>query len=598
MQINKLISGFLRWRIKHVSNKNFVLILSVVAGIAAGIAAVTLKSAVHWIYNLLSGDNELLSFSNYWYVLYPTIGLLVTFLISYYIFKERLGHGISNILYIISKGSSKTKPSMTFSRMITSALTVGFGGSVGLEAPIVVTGSAIGSNIAKIMHLNYKYRTLLLGCGASGAIAGIFNSPIAGVIFVVEVLVADISIDIFIPLLLASVSGATIAQVFYGEEILFYYDIVDHFTASDVPFYLVLGIVAGFVALYFTRMQYFIENKVHAIKNDFNRIALSGAFLALLVALLPGLYGEGYTTIKALITDKASSLVTQTIFIDPSLHGDLWVLLAVIIGMVLVKAFATALTIGAGGSGGIFAPSLMIGALTGYFIAAVINYTGIAEVSTANFALVGMCGVFSGVLHAPLTGIFLIAEITGGYELMLPLMMVSALAYLTISYFEPYSIYTKHLVEKGDLVLANRDKMVLKKMNLNKLIERDFKTIHPDSSLFDLNQQVKISKRNIFPVIDSECGLVGVITLDDIRQIMFDPKKQSNVVVRTIMHIPREVIQIKDDMETVMAKFETSGTWNLPVVDGDEYKGFISKSSILTLYRQNLREHQDHSSLD
>lgn len=598
MQVSKLISGFLRWRIKHVSNKNFVLILSVVVGVAAGIAAVTLKSVVHWIYHVLSGDNELLSFSNYAYVIYPFLGLLATFLVSHFIFGERLGHGISNILFIINKGSSKTKPSMTFSRMITSALTVGFGGSVGLEAPIVVTGSAIGSNIARQMHLNYKYRTLLLSCGASGAIAAIFNSPIAAVIFVIEVLVADISIDIFIPLLLASVSGATIAQVFYGEEILFYYDVIEHFRASEVPFYLILGVVAGFVALHFTRMQYLIENKVHAIKNAYTRIIVSGLLLAVLVAVLPGLYGEGYTTIKALITNNTQSIVGQSIFIDSSMYDELWVLLLIIAGIILVKAVATALTIGAGGSGGIFAPSLMIGALTGYLIAAVINYTGVAHVSTANFALVGMCGVFSGVLHAPLTGIFLIAEITGGYELMIPLMLVSALSYLTISYFEPYSIYTKHLVERGDLVIANRDKMVLKKMDLMKLIEKDFKTIHPDASLYDLNHQVKISRRNIFPVVDSECGLVGVVTLDDIRQIMFDPKKQRNVVVRTIMHIPSEIIQVKDDMETVMAKFETSGIWNLPVVDGDEYKGFISKSSILNVYRQSLRQHQDHSNLD
>jgi CIC family chloride channel protein len=599
MHANGIVSTFLRWRIKHVSNKNFVLILSVIVGVGAGLAAVTLKSAVHSIHHFLSG-NDTLSFSDYWYITYPFIGLFITFLISHFIFKERLGHGISNILYIINNGSSKIKPSMTFSRMITSAITVGFGGSVGLEAPIVVTGSAIGSNIARQMHLNYKYRTLLLGCGAAGAVAGIFNSPIAGVIFVIEVIVADIAIDIFIPLLLASVSGATISHVLLGEEILFKFDVVEHFTASEIPFYLLLGIACGLVALHFTRMQYYFEGLVHKIKNDYTRLIVSGSLLALLVAVLPGLYGEGYTTIKELINGEGANIVKQTLFLSDVYYNEVVVLLAIIVALIMVKAIATALTIGSGGSGGIFAPSLMIGALTGYLIAIVINHTSFlgVHVSPANFALVGMCGVFSGVLHAPLTGIFLIAEITGGYALMIPLMLVSAIAYVVISYFEPYSIYTKHLVERGDLVIANRDKMVLSKMNMFKLIEKDFKTVHPDAFLGDLIDQVKVSKRNIFPVVDSECGLVGVVTLDDVRHIMFDSKKQNHVIVRTIMHIPKEVIQIKDDMETVMGKFETSGKWNLPVVNGEEYIGFISKSSIFSVYRQSLKKHQKQSSLD
>ncbi len=571
--------------------------MSVIVGIGAGLAAVTLKSVVHYIHHFLSG-NDTLSFSNYWYVVYPFVGLLITFLISTFIFGERLGHGISNILFIINKGSSKIKPSMTFSRMITSAITVGFGGSVGLEAPIVVTGSAIGANIAKQMHLNYKYRTLLLACGAAGAVAGIFNSPIAGVIFVIEVIVVDISIEIFIPLLLAAVSGATISQVLLGEEILFKFDVVDHFTASEVPFYLVLGVVSGIVALHFTRMQYYFEGLVHQIKNDYVRLLVSGTLLALLVAVLPGLYGEGYTTIKDLISGNTAHILEQTLFLNNQYYDEILVLLGIIFALILVKAIATALTIGSGGSGGIFAPSLMIGALTGYLIATVINHTGIGDVSPASFALVGMCGVFSGVLHAPLTGIFLIAEITGGYALMLPLMLVSAISYVAISYFEPYSIYTKHLVERGDLVIANRDKMVLDRMKLSKMIERDFKTVHPDGFLCDLIEQVKLSKRNVFPVVDSSCGLVGVISLDDVRKIMFDPQKQQDVMVRTIMHIPKVVIKTTDGMATVMKKFEVTGKWNLPVVDGSEYVGFISKSSIFSVYRQRLKRHQRDSSLD
>ena len=599
MHANGIVSTFLRWRIKHLSNKNFVLILSVIVGIGAGLAAVTLKSTVHYIYHFLSG-NDSLTFSNYWYVVYPFVGLSLTFLISHFIFKEKLGHGITNILYIINKKSSKIRPTMTFSRMITSALTVGFGGSVGLEAPIVATGSAIGSNIARQMHLNYKYRTLLLGCGAAGAVAGIFNSPIAGVIFVVEVIVVDISIDIFVPLLLSAVSGATVSQVLLGEEILFKFDVVDRFMATEIPFYILLGITCGLVALHFTRMQYYFEGLVHKIKNDYLRLVVSGGLLAMLVAVLPGLYGEGYTTIKALISGNAVNVVKQTLFLSDQYYDQVIVLLGIIFALILVKAIATALTIGSGGSGGIFAPSLMIGALTGYLIATVINHFGFLQihVSPANFALVGMCGVFSGVLHAPLTGIFLIAEITGGYALMIPLMLVSAISYVVISYFEPYSIYTKHLVERGDLVIANRDKMVLKRMDINRLIEKDFKTVHPDAFLGDLIDQVKVSRRNIFPVVDSECGLVGVITLDDVRHIMFDSKKQNHVIVRTIMHIPKQVIQIKDGMETVMAKFESSGKWNLPVVNGEEYIGFISKSSVLSVYRQSLKKHQKETCLE
>lgn len=586
MSIPRIIAKFLIWRIRHIPDKHFVLILSCLVGFIGGLAAVVLKWLVHNIYFLLTGSH-VIKFHNYYYVAFPFVGLVLTYLLAKFLFKDKLGHGVSSVLYCISKGSSIIRRRLMISRMVTSAVTVGFGGSVGLEAPIVVTGSAIGSNIGRIMHLNYKKRSLMIGCGAAASVAAIFNSPIAGVIFTIEVILSEININKFIPLLIASVTGSLTSQLLLGDDILFHFHQIDAFTADEVPFYIGLGVLCGLIAVYFTRMHYLVENAVGSIKKDGHRLLTGGLLLGLIVFVFPPMYGEGYSVIKHLLGQNSEALIENSLFNGTT---DSTFLIAFVVGMIIVKAIASALTIGSGGSGGIFAPSLFIGALSGFLYTKLVEALGISdELSPTNFTLVGMCGVMSGVLHAPLTGIFLIAEITDGYGLMVPLMIVSAISYSTISYFEPHSIYTKHLVEAGDLILqGNRDKQVLSLLDMKKLIEKDFKTVHPDATLGELIQIVKISKRNVFPVVNSECNLVGIVKLDDIRNIMFEKDKYSKVIVKTIMKVPKTIISTNDDMPTVMGKFEKSGSWNLPVIHDDVYVGFFSKSKIFNAYRQKL----------
>jgi CIC family chloride channel protein len=525
MKFKELLLKFLIWRVKHISTSNFVLIVSGVIGAIAGLAAVSLKESVHLIQHYLTRGFQL-ELANYLYLSYPLFGILLTVLLAKYLLKEKLGHGITEILYTISKKSSIVKRSRTFSRMVTSALTVGFGGSVGLEAPIVVTGSAIGSNIGRLVHLNYKQRTLLIGCGSAGAISAIFNSPIAGVIFSIEVIMAEVTINSFIPLLIASVCGSLISLMLLGDDVLFSFNLTETFVASDTPFYILLGIFCGLVALYFTRATFKIEGYIKKVKGDINRALVGGVLLGFIVFVLPPMYGEGYDTIKALLNGKSSTLLNNSLFFSET---DSFIFLSIfVLAIILVKPIASALTIGSGGSGGVFAPSLFLGGVTGYLFASVVNYTGLVDkLSTSNFTLVGMSGVMSGVLHAPLTGIFLIAEITSGYTLFVPLMIVSAISYSTISYFEKYSIYTKPLVMKGDLIYHDKDRQVLSLIDLKKIVETDLLTIHPEASLGDLVDLVRCSKRNIFPVVNEENELKGIVTLDDIRDIMFDNESRN-----------------------------------------------------------------------
>ncbi|MEM7299422.1 MAG: chloride channel protein, partial [Bacteroidota bacterium] len=504
-------------------------------GIISGLAAVILKSSVHELIKYLELGLNLFGV-NYLYLVYPLIGILLTALISKYVLKEQLGHGITQILYSISKNSSIIRRTKMYSRMLTSAITVGFGGSVGLEAPIVVTGSAIGSNLGRLFHLSYKKRTLLIGCGAAGAISAIFNSPITGVIFAMEVILTEVKISRFIPLLLASVCGQIVALVLLGEDILFSFTLTESFHASDTGYYLLLAASCGLISLYFTRMMYVFEGAIMKLKNDFGRAFIGGISLALIILTFPPIYGEGYETIKSLLNGD-----TESVFLHSFLYWFSDNQTSVIIFLfliLLVKPIATALTIGAGGSGGIFAPSLFMGGVVGYTFSSTANTLFGTSLSTSNFTLVGMCGVMSGVLHAPLTAIFLIAEITSGYVLFVPLMLVSAISYSTISYFEKHSIYTKRLIETGDLIQYDKDQIVLSLIDLKKIIEKDLLTIEPQSTLDDLVRLVKKSKRNIFPVVNAENELEGIVTLDDIREMMFDEESRKNVFVNTIMQKP------------------------------------------------------------
>lgn len=590
-KISSIVSKFIIWRVKHISDKNFVLILSAIVGLFSGFAAVTLKGFVHLLSNFLL-DNHSIEKGNFFYIALPTAGLFLTWLVSKFFFKDQLGHGVSTVLYRISKGSSKMKKRLMSSRMVTSAITVSFGGSVGLEAPIVVTGSAIGSNISNMMHMHYKDRTLLIGCGSAAAVSAIFNSPVAGVIFAIEVILADIAISKFVPLLIASVSGALVSTVLLGTDITqFFFEPDELFTAFDMPFYIALGIVCGLAATYFTRVHYFVESKIKSVTKEIPRVLLGGVLLGMIIFIFPPIFGEGYETINSLLKSGSgsSSVLDYSLFYDKG--NDMWFILTFIGVMILFKAVASALTIGSGGSGGIFAPSLFMGALTGHLFAGTINQTGLLtnNLSTSNFTLVGMAGLMSGVLHAPLTGIFLIAEITGGYTLFLPLMTVSAIAYITTSYFEKHSIYTKHLIEKGDLILRNKDKQVLSLLQMKKFIEKDFKTIHPDATLSELNKVIQVSRRNIFPVINSDDTYVGFVNLDDVRKTMFDEEKCCATLVSSIMRTSEEVIFMKDDMNSIMKKFENSKSWNLPVINNENrYIGFMSKSNIFNSYRKKL----------
>lgn len=592
MKANEILVRFLVWRLKNVSNKNFVLFLSGVIGFIAGLAAVVLKQSVHLVQELLTKSPDI-AFANYFYLSYPLIGILITVVIAHFIFKEKLGHGISDVIYIISKKSSIIKRSSMYSRLVTSAITVGFGGSVGLEAPIVVTGSAIGSNLGRIVHLNYKKRTLLIGCGAAGAIAAIFNSPVAGVLFSVEVLFAEVAISSFIPLLIASVAGSLISIGLLGDEVMFTFKLADPFVAGDTPYYFVLGIVSGLVSVYFMRMTYRTERLIEKVQHYFGKAVVGGLALGVIIFIFPPIYGEGYETIKYMLVNNEQMVMHNTLFFK---HIDnVFVMLAFLFGVIMIKPIASALTIGSGGSGGLFAPSLFIGATTGFFLAKILNLLLPTEaVSISNFTLIGMCGVLSAVLHAPLTAIFLIAEITGGYTLIVPLMLVSAISYSASSYYEQYSVYTKQLAERGDYIAEDKDRQVLSLIDLKKIIETDLLTILPDAKLEDLVALVRQSNRNIFPVVNSSGEMEGIITLDDVRDIMFNEESRRSIIIRELMHNPPDSVSLFESMKSVMDKFEKANAWNLPVIDGGQYVGFVSKSRIFNAYRKKLiRQRQE-----
>ncbi|MCP4456918.1 MAG: chloride channel protein [Cytophagales bacterium] len=586
-RFRKIIMKLLIWRLKYVSDNNFLIIIASAVGLVAGLAAVILKSTVHEISRWL--DLYLNKYEvNYLYLGLPILGILLTVVLAKYIFRENMGHGITDILYSISKNSSIIRKTKTYSRMVTSALTVGFGGSVGLEAPIVLTGSAIGSNLSRLVHLDYKSRTLLIGCGAAGAIASIFNSPVAGMIFAMEVILTEVTVAQFIPILIASVGGQLVSMMLLGEDILFSFTLTDQFKTSDTLPFAALGIVCGLASIYFVKTIKGVEGMLHKLQNTFGRVAIGGLALALIILTFPPLFGEGYESIKFLLSGQETAIFERSFFY--SLSDNSTAIIAFVALIIITKPIATALTLGSGGSGGIFAPSLFMGGMVGFLFARVANtFYSALDLSESNFTLVGMCGVMSGVQYAPLTAIFLIAEITSGYELFVPLMVVSALSYSTVSYFEKHSIYTKGLIEKGDLIRHDKDKQVLSLINLKKIIETDLLTISPDAKLDDLVGLVKKSKRNIFPVVNDEGILEGIVSLDQIRDIMFDDEMRRKVEIRALMQMPPTSVSLQEKMQSVMNKFEMTQAWNLPVLDEGKYHGFISKSRIFNAYRTKLK---------
>ena len=588
MSSHNPLMPLLIWRLKHINDNNFTLIIAGFVGILAGLAAVALKTTVHLIEQVLQNNIEVTGWKYLW-VFYPVMGILLTVFIAKYVLQDSTGHGISKVLYAISKRSSIIRKTRMYSNMLTSAITVGFGGSAGLEAPIVVTGSAIGSNLARLAHLDYKKRTLMIGCGAAAAVSAIFNSPIAGVIFAVEVMLTDVTINKFIPILIASVCGQLMSLILLGDDILFSFKLTEEFSAWSTPYYLLLGLCCGAASVYFTRMLSRTEDGIHKIKKPFARALLGGLSLGLLLLVFPSLYGEGYHMVINLLKGAPTSLFESHYFTELFGTTHQWFVPLALLCLIFLKPIATGLTVGAGGSGGIFAPSLYMGGLVGFLVGLIFQWIyPESPVNLSHFTLVGMCGVMSGVLHAPLTSIFLIAEITSGYLLFVPLMLVSAISYVTVTYFEKHSIYMRNLIKRGDIVVNDRDKMVLNKISLKKMIEKDLLTIAPEATLNELIPLVKKSTRNIFPVVNEDGALKGIITLDNIREIMFDESQRNQVTINTLMtQVPTHVSSY-DNMQTVMNKFEISHAWNLPVIDDGKYIGFLSKSRIFNTYRTHL----------
>lgn len=585
MEKRTFISKILIWVTGNLTHRQLILSLSLIIGVLSGLAAVLLKNTVYYTNEFLSGRLAAET-SNLIYLAFPAIGILLTVLFTRYMIRDHISHGVSKVLHAISRKDSELASHNSYSSMFASTMTVGFGGSVGLEAPIVLTGASIGSNIGRFLKLNYKTITLLIACGATGAISGIFKSPIAAMIFSLEVLMLDLTMWSIIPLLISAVSGATIATLLMGQGAVFYFTLHEPFLIENIPWYILLGVFTGLVSFYFTWCSLRVEGKFQKIRSPYHRLFYGGALLGILIFLFPPLYGEGYGTLRSLLSGDATEIAAGSLI--SVLRNNYWVFLGFLILILVFKVIAMAATTGSGGVGGIFAPSLYMGGVTGFIAASLLNNFSFINVSERNFALVGMAGVMAGVMHAPLTAIFLIAEITGGYELFIPLIITSTIAYLTIMYFEPHSIYTKRLAARGELITHHKDKAVLTLMKLGPVIEKDLRTIHPDATLGELVKVVSKSNRNIFPVVDEDENLLGIVLLDNIRDIMFKPSRYDNVFVRDVMDIPPDTVSFDENMESVMLKFEDSGAWNLPVIENNKYVGFISKSKIFSAYRKIL----------
>ena len=591
---SKIINKFFQWynslskAIRQLPKATHLNLLSVFIGIFSGFAAVLLKTIVH---NTALFVNSFIDITSAYYLYFalPLVGIMLTVLFVKYFVKESLAHGVSKVLAAISKKESKLPKHNNYSSVVASTLTVGFGGSVGLEAPVVITGASIGSNLAQKFNLDYRSRTLLVGCGSAAAVASIFNAPIAGTIFALEVLMLDLTIASLIPLLLSAVTGSIIAALFLGQDVVFNFAVFESFEIHNTFFYVLLGIICGLVGLYFTKVLEFVENKFSSkITNTFHKVLIGGGLLGLLIYFFPPLYGEGYETLLFLFSNNPTDVLQHSYF--AALSDQIWYVVLFLFLVIIFKAFAVAFTTGAGGVGGVFAPSLFLGGITGFVVGNIINLLNIGTVSQRNFALVGMAGVMSAIMQAPLTAIFLIAEITGGYQLFIPIIITSVIAYITIHRFEVHSIYTKRLAKSGELITHNKDKEVLILLKINELIETDFMTVNINDFLGDLVIAVASSKRNMYVVVDDENNFMGTINLDDIRKIMFDNELYSHIKVTQVMRLPQAVIYLEDTAQKVMQKFEKTGAWNLPVVDNCKYIGFLSRSKVLTSYRDLLIE--------
>ncbi len=580
-----LLDRFIEWREKHISQRQFILLLSFIVGVISSLAAFVLKHFIEFIQHRLTGGFESDSF-NWLYLIYPVVGIFITGLFIRNVVRDDISHGVTKVLYSISRRQGRIKGHNMWSSLIASGITIGFGGSVGAESPIVFTGSAIGSNLASFFKMDQKVMMLLIGCGAAGAVSGIFKAPIAGLVFTLEVLMLDLTMSSLLPLLISSVTAVTLSYLLSGTDAMFHFQLDDAFSVSRVPYVMLLGIMCGLISLYFTHVTAGVEKYFRRFQNPYARLAIGGSVLSILIFLFPPLYGEGYNMINHLINGSSADVIlNNSLFYG---HANLLFLYMALI--ILFKVFASTVTNCGGGCGGIFAPSLFLGCISGYLFAGLCNMFGLGEVlPDKNFALFGMAALMSGVFHAPLTGVFLIAELTGGYDLFLPLMIVSVCSYLTVRLFDDNNIYAIRLAQRGELITHHKDQAVLTILKVEDVIEKNFMRVDPDMDLGALTSVVAKTKRNIFPVVNAADRLVGIVFLDDIRHMMFRQELYHRFTVAKLMRSVPVRLSIEEPMEAVMRKFEETNAWNLPVEDtAGNYIGFISKSAIFTAYRKTL----------
>ncbi len=582
-----LLVRFLRWRVRNVSNRNFFLFTAMVMGLFSGLAVVLMKESVHLIKTFLTHGFSA-EMHNFWFFVYPAVGIALVVLLVHYVLRVRIGLGLPVILHAISGTKGAIKPHHMFSSALTSTLTAGFGGSIGLEGPAVLTGGAIGSNLGQLLHLNYRQIILLIGCAVTGAIAALFKAPIAAIIFTIEVLMLDLTLSSLVPLLLASVSATLTSNLFLGGDVLLSMKIAEVFQLKQVPLFVLLGAVTGFVSLYFSTVITVVDDFFNKMRSKWSRWFLAASLLGLVIFLFPSLYGEGYDSINRALNGDLGFIFDNTGYYTFS--GEIGSTILIMVLLILMKVVATALTIGAGGIGGIIAPSLYTGMVVGLLFGSVYNYFFDAHISLVLFAMIGMSGVFAGVLHAPLTAIFLMAELTLAYNLILPLMITAGMSFITIRFFQPVSFYHIQLAKRKQLFTQDKDKIVLSLMKVDKLIETNFSPIKLDATLGDLVRVIACSKRNMYPVLDDENNYYGALNMDSVREIMFNREMYDTVFIRNLMSKSPVTISPGESMEDVAHKFHQTSAFNIPVLDNGRYVGFISRARLFTSYRQLLKK--------
>lgn len=582
----RTIEKWLLWGQHKLTNKQFVFLSAILVGISVAFAVIVLKTFAHSVFRFATYLNGILKLSFINSIL-PIIGILLTVFVVKRILGGTIEKGTSQILYAVAKKAGIIPKKQMYAQIITSSLTVGLGGSAGLESPIVITGAAFGSNYAQQYRLGYKDRTLLIGCGVAAGIAAAFNAPIAGVLFAIEVLLVDVSISAFTPIMIAAATGALVAAITLDETILLSFKQQQTFDYHNIPFYALLGVFTGLISIYYSRNFQRTEHFFSQLKfGPYKKAFVGASVLALLLFIFPTLFGEGYESIKTLSEKDPGQLLENTLFSD--YRNNSWVLLLFVGLTMMMKAFATGITLGSGGNGGNFAPSLFLGSYAGFFFSRLLNQTGF-HLPVSNFTMVGMAGILSGLFHAPLTAIFLIAEITGGYDLMIPLMIVSSISFAISKKFEKHSLDVKNLAKKGHAFTSNKDTNILSTLETKKIIQTDYITVTPDENLEKLVDLISHSNQVIFAVVDKEKHLLGIVYFNDVREIIFSSFKVKYTSVKEIMAQPIEIVYESDRMETVMNKFEKSRTMFLPVLKNGKFYGFISKAEALEAYRNKLK---------